>query len=206
MKLILLRHGATAWNAEGRLMSRTDQPLNSDGKIAIAEIAKVLPMEGVTRIIASDSARAASSADIVLRSWSEQPLQLELSPLLREMDFGDFEGRTHTEIRSSTAQSQYIAWYSSPSGDAVPPNGESWSDALARAKSVLHRLMDQGESAVIVSHGYLLRLLIVAALDLGEAKAMRKFQLDNAHFSVLARRRDSHWRLVMHNVGRSEAS
>lgn len=186
-------------------MSRTDQPLSSDGKIAISQIAKVLPMEGVTRIIASDSARAASSADIVIRSWSEQPLQFELSPLLREMDFGDFEGRTHREIRSSAAQSQYIAWYSSPSGDAVPPNGESWGDAFARAKSVLHRLMDQGESAVIVSHGYLLRLLIVVALDLGQAKAMRKFQLDNAHFSVLDCRRDSHWRLVTHNVGRSEA-
>ncbi len=92
--LLLVRHGETDWNAEGRLQGHTDRPLSDFGRRQAARLADELAGEEFDAIYASDLARARETAEIVAERLR---LPVVLDPDLREKDWGTWEGLTSME-------------------------------------------------------------------------------------------------------------
>ena len=97
--LLLVRHGETDWNAEGRLQGHTDRPLSDFGRRQARRLgdqlkSEELEGEGLQAIYSSDLARARETAEIV---GERLGLPVELDPDLREKDWGNWEGLTAVE-------------------------------------------------------------------------------------------------------------
>ena len=93
-ELILVRHGETDWNAQGRLQGHTDRPLSDYGREQARRLAEELAGEQLDAVYASDLARARETAEIV---GERLALPVVLDPDLREKDWGNWEGLTSTE-------------------------------------------------------------------------------------------------------------
>jgi 2,3-bisphosphoglycerate-dependent phosphoglycerate mutase len=93
--LLLVRHGETDWNAEGRLQGHTDRPLNDYGRRQARELAERLAgEERVDAVYTSDLGRARETAEIV---GARLGLPVGIDPDLREKDWGTWEGLTGDE-------------------------------------------------------------------------------------------------------------
>ena len=92
--LLLVRHGETDWNADGRLQGQTDRPLNDYGRRQAQQLAEAFETEGLEAIYSSDLARARETAEIV---GERLGLPVALDPDLREKDWGNWEGLTPVE-------------------------------------------------------------------------------------------------------------
>ena len=98
-RLYLVRHGETDWNAEGRLLSFTDQPLSDRGERQAATLAGDLSGVRWDRAFSSPWVRARRTAEAVLAARPDAP-PLVVDDRLREMDFGPFEGWSETELQA----------------------------------------------------------------------------------------------------------
>ena len=125
LSIILLRHGKTEGNLLGRYNGRTDEPLCEEG-IAGAKGARHFPE--ISLVYASPLQRTQQTAKICFPNASVVTV-----PDLREMDFGDFEGRTADEMEHDA---DYRAWVAGGCVD-VCPNGEGIPDFAKRAATAL---------------------------------------------------------------------
>ena len=106
-RLIIVRHGATTWNTENRLNSRTDVPLCEMGKKKVKELAGNLKNVTLTRIFSSPQPRAYQTAKLLAQ---HQKCGIELDERLKELDFGPFEGTTPTEIAQGPLAEAFEQW------------------------------------------------------------------------------------------------
>jgi alpha-ribazole phosphatase len=146
MELIIRRHGKTAGNRENRYVGRTDQPLCEE---YIDEIKAIGSDAAVSKVYVSPLVRTKQTARILFPNAR----QTEVADL-REMDFGDFEGRTSDEMSNDRA---YIEWVKG-NCEGFCPNGESLSvfrNRICRAfeKLTIDALNYNEERLVIVAHG-----------------------------------------------------
>jgi alpha-ribazole phosphatase len=162
-RLLLVRHGETTWNAEGRLQGQTDVPLSPRGRCQAVALARVLAAETVHALYTSDLQRARDTALILAGSLG---LPVHIEPGLREMAFGHWEGLTYDAIEQRDAAT-LAAWYADPV-QVAPPGGESLAQVTRRVKAVLACLASacQEHTAVLVAHGGPLRVLLCLALGL----------------------------------------
>ena len=93
--LLLVRHGETDWNRDGRWQGQSDTPLNELGRRQARELAEQL--DGVDVVYSSDLARARETAEILAERAG---VEVRLDPRLRERGFGAWEGLTLAEIES----------------------------------------------------------------------------------------------------------
>jgi glucosyl-3-phosphoglycerate phosphatase len=189
-KLVLWRHGQTAWNAERRFQGHSDVPLNATGREQARDAARYLAAMHPDAIFSSDLARAAETAEY-LAQLTGLPVQLDKD--LRERGGGAWEGLTDAEIRKGYP-AEYAAW--------APPDGEPTDAVADRAAAAFRRIADglEGSLAVLVSHGAAINLGISRLLGLPERERVLG-PLGNCSWSVLGRR-VGRWRLLEHNVGR----
>lgn len=155
LSIILLRHGKTEGNLLNRYNGRTDEPLCALG-VAEAEAGEHYPE--IPLVYASPMLRAQQTAKIFFPS-----AQIETVSDLREMDFGDFEGRTATEMEQDSA---YRAWVAGGCVD-VCPNGEGIPDfakraALAFAKSVSEAIARKETRVGFAVHGGVIMAVMAA--------------------------------------------
>src|SRR5512144_1482796 len=94
MSIYVIRHGETIGNA-ARVVQRPDNPLSPLGELQAERLAGRLATAGIARIVASDLARAAGTAER-LRQATGAPLEFE--PLLHERSFGDIRGTPYSEL------------------------------------------------------------------------------------------------------------
>src|SRR5438128_960886 len=92
--LLLVRHGETDWNADGRLQGHTDWPLNEYGRTQAKKLAEQLDGDGVAAIYASDLSRARETAEIL---GGRLGLAVVVDADLREKNWGTWEGLTSDE-------------------------------------------------------------------------------------------------------------
>src|SRR5207237_1980878 len=92
--LLLVRHGETDWNADGRLQGQTDRPLSDFGRRQARQLADELAGEELEAIYTSDLSRARETAEII---GDRLGLATVLDPDLREKDWGTWEGLTAVE-------------------------------------------------------------------------------------------------------------
>jgi glucosyl-3-phosphoglycerate phosphatase len=191
VRLVLWRHGQTAWNAERRFQGHADVPLNETGHGQARNAARHIAALQPEAIFSSDLARAAETAEHLGR-LTGLPVQLEKD--LRERGGGAWEGLTDVEIRERYP-AEHATWN--------PPDGESVTAVADRAAAAFERIaggLDDGSVAVLVSHGAAINLGVSRLLGLPERIRVLG-PLGNCAWSVLGRR-DGHWRLLEHNVGR----
>jgi probable phosphoglycerate mutase len=191
IRLVLWRHGRTAWNAEHRFQGQSDVPLDAAGRNQAERSARLIAALKPAAIFSSDLARATGTADTLARLTG---LAVQSDKDLRERYGGSWEGLTDTEIREQYPEA-YAAWN--------PPDGESFSAVASRTAAVLERIaetVEPGSLAVVVSHGAAINLGISRLLGLPERDRVIG-PLANCAYSVLSLRA-GRWRLLEHNVGR----
>ncbi len=155
-RLLLVRHGQSVWNADGRWQGQADPPLSALGEEQAREAAPRLAARGFCRVVASDLQRARRTAEILAGALD---LPVELDPDLREIDVGDWTGLTREEIHAGWP-GQLADW--SEGRSPSPPGGETRDHLAARARATLTRLASAasaGDRLLVVSHGALIRNL-----------------------------------------------
>jgi broad specificity phosphatase PhoE len=150
----------------------------------------------ITRIVSSPMSRCVHTAEIIYKIVNPA-IDIEVWDDLREVDFGDFEGLSKHDLNGNKDLRSWFSPY--PTGN-TPPNAETWTEAAHRARSLLTMLGSRSDQqTLVVSHGYLLRLMIVEAIEVSPPQVMRRFSLDNAHVSTLSFE-SGYWRLLGHNI------
>lgn len=176
-RLLVIRHGATAWNAAGRIQGRSDQPLSPAGRAAVA--GWVLPPQAAgARWLCSPLARARETAALL----HDGPVEPE--PRLIEMDWGAWEGRTLAALRGELGAE--MAANEARGLDLRPPGGESPRGVQQRLRPWLGELAARQEDAVAVTHKGVLRALyaLASGWDM-RGKPPAKLQNACAHLFLL---------------------
>ena len=142
--LLLVRHGETDWNADGRLQGQTDRPLSDYGRRQAQQLADQLAGEEFEALYASDLSRARETAEIV---GARLGLPVELDADLREKDWGTWEGLTSVER------------------DRIEFVGESTEAHQERMLRALRRISERHPGRVlVVTHGGSMRRVQTATL------------------------------------------
>ena len=176
VRLVLVRHGQTAWNAQRRLQGHQDIALDATGQWQAQRLALALSDEGIQHLYSSDSQRAqATLAPLAQRLG----LTLGLEPGLRERSFGQLEGLNFDEIEARFPEAARQRRQREP--EAQPGGGESLLAFESRCLGALHALLARhpGEVVAVASHGGVLDCVYRAALGLA-LQAPRTWSLDNA--------------------------
>ena len=183
IRLFLVRHGITAWNASGKYQGQLDVPLSDEGREQVCRLRdRVRPVE-FHCCYTSALVRAKESAAIVLEG---RDCPAYASPDLNEMSYGRWEGLTRQEIRARYPE----AWdaFLADRENQAPPGGESAADLERRVRafagSLRTHLADGDVSILVAAHGGSLRTLIACYLDLANRDA-RRIRLDNASLSIV---------------------
>jgi probable phosphoglycerate mutase len=182
-RLVVVRHGVTDWNREGRFQGHLDPALSADGRLEAELVAERIAADAAlrpARIISSPLARARQTAEAIGRASGSA---VEADPTLMEIGQGEWEGRTHAELAEVDAD-RYRAWREA-TGVRQPPGGETLDSVTARARAALARSADGPWPLCLVSHGGIIRVLAGLALDLDPVRAWA-LDVDNAALGVLA--------------------
>ncbi|MGI4779575.1 MAG: histidine phosphatase family protein [Janthinobacterium lividum] len=183
-RLIVLRHGETAWNVDTRIQGQLDIGLNAAGLRQAAQLGRALAGEELDAIYASDLSRAWQTAEsVACRQLPEQPPLRE--PRLRERAFGCFEGQTFSEIESRMPTEARM-WRTRDPAFAPDGGGESLLDFRMRVVGVASELAARhaGGQIALVAHGGVMDILYRAATG-QELQAPRTWYLGNAAINRL---------------------
>ena len=156
-RLILIRHGETDWNVEGRWQGHADVPLNARGRAQAEEMASSLEGREIAAIYSSDLERACETAEALAR-LTGQPIRLDTR--LREIHQGEWQGLLVTEIEARYAQA-FRNRRADPL-NVAPPGGETALEVRARILAAVRDILraHPDESVAIVSHGFALAVIL----------------------------------------------
>ena len=166
MNLLLVRHGETPWNREGRYQGRTDVPLSDIGEAQARALGARLSDLPIALALASPLARTRRTAEAIL---GDRAVALETDEGLIEISHGRWEGQLASDIEISHAE-MFGSWRSRPDRH-VPagPGAETLGDVEERAWPVLLRTcarLTGDETALIVAHDAVNRVLLCRVLGL----------------------------------------
>jgi len=175
-RVVAVRHGETAWNAQLRIQGHTDIELNETGRWQATQLVRALADEGLHAVYSSDLQRAHATAQAVAVAAG---LAVRPEPGLRERHFGSFEGLTFDEIAQHHPLDAQ-RWRRREPGFS-PGNGESLERFYARCVDACSALAarHRGQTILVVAHGGVLDCLYRAATRLA-LDAPRSWQLGNA--------------------------
>lgn len=169
MRVLLVRHGETAWNVEGRHQGQTfDIPLSDQGREQALALASRLAAQPLARAVASPLLRARQTAEVAL---GHRGGLLALDADLREISHGQWEGRTLAEIRAKDPET-LTAWRERPEQTRLP-GGETLQEVQERAWAALARATEglKGEDTLLlVTHDGINRVLLCRILGLPLAR------------------------------------
>ncbi len=180
-RVIAIRHGETAWNAEMRMQGQLDIPLNDVGLRQAQRVGAALADEHIDAIHSSDLARALQTAEPLAQRLG---LPIGLEPGLRERCFGVFQGLTFDEVKARWPDESRRWRQREP--DFAPEGAESLRVFAARAvaAAALIAAAHAGQTVVIVTHGGVLDSLYRAAARVG-LQSSRSWLLANAGINRL---------------------
>lgn len=182
--LVLVRHGATVWNAEGRFTTRTDIELSPAGLEQAAAAGKGLAGIAIDRIVCSPLRRARATGEAIAAA-TPSALSVTVDERLREIDAGPFEGLTGAEIEAGPMADEFHRWRSE-TDPAWPDGAESYESAVARARSFFDDVRDLPGMTLAATHGSLARVLVTAVILGINPGLHRRMWLDHCHCAVVA--------------------
>ncbi|AEA24234.1 Phosphoglycerate mutase [Pseudonocardia dioxanivorans CB1190] len=201
-RVVLLRHGQTDHNVDGRMQGHVDSTLTARGLGQARAVAPELARFAPARLISSDLSRAARTAAEVAAVTG---LPVEYDVRLRETDLGDWGGMSIVDIERTTPGA-IDAWRSDPTWR--PPGGETRVEVVARSVPLVEELdaeyadTEADVTVLLVAHSGVIAGMVSGLLDLPQTVWPAVGGMGNAHWAVLGRRPGkSMWRLTGYNVG-----
>ena len=175
-KICMVRHGETAWNAEGRVQGQLDIPLNEVGRAQAQATAEALAGEDFSAIYSSDLMRVRETAAPAARRLA---LPVAFDAALRERHYGMFETLTYVEVREKFPE-QY-ARFRDKDPDFDFEGGESLRAFNDRSMQAVNALVDKhaGEQILVFTHGGVLEMVYRHARATG-LSSPRDFEIPNA--------------------------
>ncbi len=196
MQILLLRHGATDWNLQGRCQGTTDMELNSVGLQQAREVAAYLGNERIHAVYSSNLKRAIQTAVAISEPRN---LAVVIDESLRELDHGKLEGLTFSEIQAQYPRFIY-KWRNEPAELRVP-GGERLIDVGKRAWDGMNRIVRRhhtGETIAIVSHNFPI-LTILCRITETPLNHYRSFHLNPCEISRIGYAPECGWRVLQIN-------
>ena len=193
MRLYLVRHGQTAWNADGRAQGHSDVELDDTGRAQALALKDALLGVGAKRVYASDLRRCVDTATPLAESIGLEVLQREA---LRERTFGVLEGKHYTDLRfwfQAESRAQGLSEF-----ELRPDNGESVKDVWKRLTPIDRELSRTSDNTVVVAHGGTCALLLARLVN-ATVESSRSFRFDNASITEFVRRPDGFYQLLRYN-------
>ena len=156
MKIYVLRHGETALNAKGVMQGWLNEPLNQNGRDLAVATGRAMRGIRFDACISSPLDRARETVEILLRE-SGNDIPVSVDDRIREIHFGDLEGKTFREMGEAGT-----LFYTDPFRLTGFPHGESIRDLCARTQAFLRELVakDDGGTYLIGTHGCATRAML----------------------------------------------
>lgn len=160
MRLLLVRHGQSEWNATHRLQGQADIALSAIGRDQADALRATIDEIGPCRAISSDLERVRDTAARIGAPHAVPTQEL------REINVGDWTGRTTSDIIAED-ESVYLAWRA---GTGTPPGGEPWTEFADRVCAVIEReAMIPCMNLLVACHGGVIRAILQRFLNLQPA-------------------------------------
>jgi probable phosphoglycerate mutase len=179
MKLFVVRHGETSFNAEKRYLGALDPPLNARGIEQARHLRATLSPE-LDLVVCSPLLRARQTASVVCK---DRPLALSVDDAFRERNVGVFEGLTQNEARLGHP----AMWQKNVTRDwrSAPDGGETIAEVVTRVNTGLQALQHAhaGKTVLLVAHGFVAKT--VRAICLADFSDFFEWQLDNGAVCTL---------------------
>ncbi|MEN3304905.1 MAG: glucosyl-3-phosphoglycerate phosphatase [Micromonosporaceae bacterium] len=195
-RLIIWRHGRTAWNSENRVQGQTDVELDAVGREQATLVAPRLAARHPDVIVASDLLRAQQTAE-PLGTLTGLPVQLD--PRLRERDFGQWQGLSMAEVTERYPEA-HARWRA-----ALPVGAcglEEVDDLAKRVAAALQELADGAPdgTVVVATHGGAAKYGVGTLLGWSAPVTRTLGALANCHWIELRSDPESGWRLLSYNT------
>jgi broad specificity phosphatase PhoE len=175
IRIVIVRHGQTAWNVSGdqgpRFRGAVDLPLSSQGIDQARITAERLAAFSLDATYSSPLQRAASTAQLIAAAHGQEP---QLVPGLTSMDYGDWAGLTHTDLKQQWPE-LYRQWQENPFRVRAP-GGESLVDLRSRAITALRSILANhrdGTVIALVTHQAVTRTLVSTLLGMPDSAWLR---------------------------------
>ena len=201
-RVLVWRHGRTAWNEAGRFQGQQDPPLAAAGRAEAVVAARHLVAEGLAAddvvVVTSDLRRALGTAEVLAGLLGTRAL---VDRRLREHGLGNWEGLTREEV-AERYPGQYADWRA-----GRPVIGRGGEDAEAVTARALAALADlpPARTAVVITHAATAGRLVEGLLGLGPEHRRSVGPLANCAWSELGVQGER-WRLLRHNVSAPPAA
>jgi broad specificity phosphatase PhoE len=192
-RIVLLRHGRTASNAEGRIQGQIDTPLDELGLAQAEALGTVFGADPPAAVVSSDLQRAQMTARAVCEHVG---LPLTLDERLRETYFGDWQGLTGDEVAAGWPVA-FEAWRRH---EGHPVGGETPVEVGTRALAAAQEHLVAEGTLLLVTHGGTARALVGMLTELPVEQWRRLAPLGNTCWSSLVESAFG-WRLERHNAG-----
>lgn len=181
MKLCIVRHGETAWNAEGRVQGQLDIPLSDTGRAQARAVAQALAHESFDAVYSSDLIRVRETAQPTAALLRKQ---IVFSEKLRERHYGVFQGITYLEAKERLPAD--FARFKAKDPEFDFGNGESLLGFQRRCLSAFEELLrkEKGRNVLVFTHGGVLEMLYRHATGRG-LSTPRDFEIPNAALNRL---------------------
>ncbi|MDM8518784.1 histidine phosphatase family protein [Anaerolineales bacterium HSG6] len=189
-EIILIRHGATEWNREGRFQGQLNSPLTEVGVQQAQALGARMRSEPLRAIYSSDLERSSTTATHIAQAVG---LKVQIDARFRERHFGVFQGLRRNEMETLHPS----AWARDQSNDpdfAAPNGGESRREVLTRSWAGIETLAERhaGEQILIVTHGGVLGVLLRHVLGI-PLSSPRTFKVLNVAFNRIFLHRNGRW-------------
>ncbi len=188
LRLLLVRHGETEWNRQGRFQGQIDVPLNENGRSQAAQAGEFLKSVQIDQAISSSMLRPKETAEIILQHHLQ--LQLNLRDDLREISHGLWEGKLEAEIEQSYPGLLH-QWQQQPETVQMP-EGENlqdvWNRAIAGWQAILNgaaaHSIDKPYTVLVVAHDAINKAILCHVAGVG-AESFWNFKQGNGAVSVI---------------------
>ena len=163
MRLVLVRHGQTEWNADGRYQGQSNVALSALGRKQAASLAARFPMGSLDAIYSSDLDRARETAESVGKKFG---VSVRLEPAFRELSFGDWEGLTYREI-SARWPKEAEKLFTAPDELKIP-HGETFQELQKRALDKLNELYENhvDQTVGVFAHGAINKTILAGLMHI----------------------------------------
>lgn len=167
-RVLLVRHGETNWNSEGRFQGQIDIPLNNTGKAQASAAQSFLSKVSIDKAFSSSMTRPKETAELILKSHTDTKLKLENG--LIEIAHGLWEGKLESEIKEEWPELLSL-WKESPQNVQMPEGEtikEVWSRSVQSWQKICSELKAH-ETALVVAHDAVNKTILCHLLGLTEA-------------------------------------
>lgn len=183
MKVVVIRHGESEWNLQGKIQGRQDSALTERGYRQAAALCMALAEMAITRVVTSPATRAFATATTLAQQFQ---CPLVKDERLYERDYGVLQGMTYEQARREFPAITTPLFSGEPK--ATIPQGETVHDVVARLQRSLADLYHNhsDETVAVVTHGDLLEALVWKLKGGAMEDNLRRYSHNNCGYATLA--------------------